>query len=107
MAYPTLPTTDSSRKEPIDSRILVRATNGSMKARLLHPTEKSRFTLVHFLTSSERDTLETHYSSNSTASFDYTWLGTEGGTSTVIYAERPRYEQFGLYYAGYVTLEEV
>lgn len=94
-AYPTLPTETTSQKRPVDSRVLVRATNGTLKARQLHPSEKSSFDLRHRLTSSQYSTLTGHYGTDAFASFSYTWPGSGGGTYTVMYAERPEAREFG------------
>lgn len=105
-AYPTLPTNLESVAEPIDGRILVRATNGSLKIRQMHASEKLRFVLKHDLSASQKSALDTHYTNNKSASFAYTWPG--GSSYTVMYAARPSYTVFPSGYAvASVVLEEV
>ena len=105
-AYPTLPTNLESAAEPIDSRILVRATNGALKMRQMHSSEKLRFVLKHDLSSAQKSSLDSHYTNNKSASFAYTWPG--GSSYTVMYAARPSYTVFPSGYAvASVVLEEV
>ena len=103
--YPTLPTRDESEAEPIESRLLVRATNGALKVRSLHPSEKHRFALVHDLSDAQRTTLESHYSGDKTSSFAFSHKGT---SYTVVYAARPSYRRYASGYSvATVRLEEV
>ena len=107
-AYPTLTTIKESTVKPVDSRVVVRATNGAVKVRVMHPTEKVEIDLIHVLDSSGKDDLDTHYAANSDSSFSYTWRGQEGGTYTVVYMKRPEYrEQDGQWFQARVRLAEV
>lgn len=107
-AYPTLAVQDSSGGvEPIDSRTLVRATNGALKVRRLHGTEKVRISIEHWLSSADKTTLDAHYDANLDASFSYTWPGSGSPTYTVVYAAKPRYEEMpGGWFRAFVLLEE-
>lgn len=106
-AYPTLPTQVGSAIEPVESRVNVRASNGALKARLLHDTERATIRLEHWISAAQKASLESHYSGDKSNSFSYTWPGTGGGTYTVIYAERPAYEeQPGGWFKARVTLAE-
>lgn len=107
MTYPTLPTEVSSERTPVNSRSIVRATNGSLKVRSLHPSEKYSFMLEHKLTVAQYGTLTTHYGSNTYGTFSYVWPGTAGGTHTVMYAARPDGQERGGWIHARVRLEEV
>lgn len=106
-AYPTLPTMIGSLPEPVESRVLARATNGAVKVRRLHPTEKVTLNLKHEISAADKATLDAHYSAHVDSSFSYTWPGTGGGTYTVVYGARPIHEeQPGGWFLTKVVLEE-
>lgn len=107
MTYPTLPTEVYSDRTPLESRSIVRATNGALKIRALHTSEKYTFTLQHKLTVAQYGTLTDHYGSNTYGTFSYVWPGTAGGTHTVMYGARPDGQQRGGWIMATVRLEEV
>lgn len=88
MAYPTLPTLDSSEPDQDDGIETSRATNGRLRKRRLFPAAKMSFTLKHWLTAAELATLMAHWEANQDLAFAYTWPE-DGIERSCTYAKKP------------------
>lgn len=87
-AYPTLTTLRTStqdRDAGIDS---ARATNGTLRVRVLYPTEKIEFQLVHWCSTAQKDALEAFYQANKFGNVTYTDPA-DGSVHTVRFAAAP------------------
>ena len=104
-AYPFTTFSAGSVAEQDDGRVLVRATNGALKSRILYSSDKKKFTLNHRIKSADKTTLDSFYGTNKAI----TWtLAFDGGTSTCIFARPPQYRpQPGSIYLVTVNAEEV
>jgi hypothetical protein len=106
-AYPTL-STQRSGPGPArsDGQEAVRATNGGLKVRRLYSATKSDFVLDHWLTSAEKTTLDTFYSTN--RDLDVTYTSPEDGAAyTVRFVAPPQYIRMPGWYQARVRLMEV
>lgn len=86
-AYPFTTFHRDSTTEDLDGRIVVRASNGSVKVRVPYSADKRQYVLVHRLKSSEWSTLNTFYGSNKGTSFT---LAFDGGTTTCVFVRPPQ-----------------
>lgn len=104
-AYPFTTFSEGSVAEADDGRVTVRATNGALKTRILYSSDKKRFTLEHRLGSTDKTTLANFYGTNSAL----TWtLVFDGGTSTCVFTQPPKYTpKPGSIYLVTVQAEEV
>lgn len=105
-AYPTLPHRDSSRIGVISGHEPVRATNGTLKVRRLQSGDKATFSLDHDLTSAQKTTLDSFYSTNKDLDVTYTWPGT-GASYTVRFVAAPQHIWQPWGFQMHVRLEEV
>lgn len=106
--YPTLPITINSRITKLDGRIIQRASNGALKTRKLFSSDKLEFALEHELTSAQKASLDSHYSTDGLNSFPYTWPGLGTPTYTVRYLGAPQYQEMpGGWYRASVKLGEI
>ena len=104
-AYPFTTFSEGSIAEPKDGRELVRATNGTLKTRVLYAGDKKDFTLQHRLKSTDATTLTNFYGTNRTASWTLVF---DGGTSTCVFSAPPKFEPLpGSIYNVTVTASEV
>lgn len=105
--YPSYPVLDTSSVSRVDGYVPVRASNGTLKVRKMMAGEKREFTVEHFLTRSERDTLETFFQNNKTADVTLYWPG-EAGSFTVRFVAAPAYYATqGAWYRVQVKLAQV
>ncbi len=106
-SYPSLPITINSRFNKLDGRLALRASNGILKSRKLYPADKLEFALEHELTSAQKTSLDSHYSTDGLNSFPYTWPGVGTPTYTVRYLGAPQYQEMpGGWYKASVKLGE-
>lgn len=61
--------------EKMDDVVIDRAIDGSGYARAFYTAPKDRFTLIHILSETERDSLLSFYASHRTVVVDLTWQG--------------------------------
>lgn len=94
MAYPSLPQLLGSTAKQIDERVTERASNGTLRARMLASGRKQQFELRHVLDATDRAILDAHYDANRAAEFDLDW-SLDGATYTVVYAAPPQYKAIG------------
>lgn len=107
MSYPSLPIMrDGSRAERRGGLDPQRASNGALKVRRLYSADKTDFTLVHWLSDTQRATLETCWTSFRTGTVTLTWPET-GATFTCRFAEAPQYEWRVGFWVATVKLLEV
>ena len=66
-----------------------RATNGALKMRRLFTAEKMDFTIDYWLTTAQKNALESFYSTNKDASNTIVWAE-DGVTYTVLFAAPPQ-----------------
>jgi len=88
--YPSLPVYRSSATERASGHMAERATNGALKVRRLYSSEKTDFTLDHWLTSAEKASLESFYQSNRDLDVSLVWAE-DGATYTVRFVAAPQY----------------
>jgi hypothetical protein len=106
-AYPSF---NVQRSSPGPSRSdghdVVRATNGVLKMRRLYSATKSDFTIDHWLTSAEKTTLDSFYTTN--RDLDVTYTSPEDSVAyTVRFAAPPQYVRMPGWYQARVRLVEV
>ena len=106
-AYPTF---NHQRSGPgparSDGQEAVRATNGGLKVRRLYSATKSDFTIDHWLTSAEKTTLDSFYTTN--RDLDVTYTSPEDSTAyTVRFVAPPQYIRMPGWYQARVRLMEV
>lgn len=90
-AYPSFSQLLASNEEGVDDLTLDRAVNGSVKARAFYTSRKRRFNLRHYLSSSERATLQTFYDTNRLLTVTLTWVA-DGQAYTCLFAGPPRWD---------------
>lgn len=90
-AYPSFTQLLGSTEEGVDDVTLDRAVDGSVKARGFYTARKRRFKLRHFLTSSERATLQTFYDTNRLLTVTLTWVP-DGQTYTCLFQGPPSWD---------------
>ena len=87
-AYPFSTFSEGSVAAADDGRETVRASNGSLKVRVMYASDKKTFTLNHKFKSADKTTLDNFYGTNRAI----TWtLAFDGGTSTCVFAGPPQY----------------
>jgi hypothetical protein len=106
MSYPSLPLTRNSTAERAGGFEPVRATNGLLKVRRLYSTEKTIFRLEHILNDTQKNTLETAYTTNRTLNLTFTWP-LDGVSYTVRFADAPQYRKQGPIWFANVTIMQV
>jgi hypothetical protein len=104
-AYPFTTFSEGSIAEPQDGRLLVRASNGALKTRVMFSGDKKAYTLLHWFGTGSKSTLDSFYGTNRLLSWTLVF---DGGTSTCVFAAPPKYEPLpGSLYNVTVTAEEV
>ena len=92
-AYPSYYWQRAGTKTDIEAGINpVRASNGTLKVRRLYSADKRDWLITHWLTSAERTTFDTFYTTNRNLTVDLTPPDT-GGTYSARFAAAPQYEQ--------------
>ena len=89
-AYPTLAHDVSSSREPRGGIRVDTAEDGTPRARTLYSATVYDVNILHrALTSTDRDSVNSHYAANKNASFAYTWP--DGSVAmTAVYSEAPK-----------------
>ena len=107
MSYPSLPIMrEGSSAEGRGGIDPARATNGVLKVRRLYSADKTDFTLVHWLSDSQKAQLDTCWSNFRNANVTLTWP--EDGVSYVCrFAEKPQYVKRPGFWVATVRLLEV
>jgi len=106
-AYPNFPMQRDGTVWQRDAGIVpTRATNGVLKVRRSYSADKRSFLATHWLNSTDKAALETHYSTHRTANFSMFWPH-DGGTYTVVYAGAPQYELRDGFVVATVQLLEI
>lgn len=90
-AYPSFGQLLASTEEGVDDVTLDRAVDGSVKARGFYTARKRRFRLRHFVTSSERATLQTFYDTNRLLTVTLTWVP-DGQAYTCLFQGPPSWD---------------
>lgn len=107
MTYPTnLPIMDASKAERLGGFEPRRASNGVLKVRRLFSAEKINFSIEHWLTTAQKDSLEAIYQANKTLNVSLTWPE-DGLVYTVRFAAAPQYRREPGYWVANVLLMEV
>lgn len=107
MSYPSLPIIrEGSRAERRGGLDPVRASNGVLKVRRLYSADKTDFTLVHWLSDSQRATLEACWQANRTGNVTLTWPE-DGAAYLCRFADSPLYERRPGWWVATVRLLEV
>lgn len=106
-AYPTYGQTVQSRESVLNDVSTERASNGDLRGRALWSATKRRFAVNHVLTSADKATYHTFYTTNAALAVDFTWQGNSTTYSCAFIGE-PSYTPLGGGYWGVaVTLEQV
>jgi len=105
-AFPNLPFDADTAEELLDDLKLDRASNGAARGRALYATPKLRLAAAfRALTTSQRNTIDTHYINHRDTGFPLAW---RGQTLTVAYASPPRWSRIGgVLWNLNLTFEEV
>lgn len=89
MAYPVLRTSYGATRTPTTGRQTERASNGSVRGRVLYPATKAVFKITHdSLNAADYAAFKAHYAANLAASFAYVYP-MDGLTYTCIYGGDP------------------
>lgn len=105
--YPTLPWMQAGTVIEREGGITpVRATNGLLKVRRLYTAEKRRWKAEHWLSDSQRTTLEAFYVANRVLNVDLV-SPDDSQTYSVRFAAAPVYQWTPGYWIARVSLEEV
>lgn len=93
MSYPNLPLLDQSRRTVDDGLEPSRASNGRLRLRRLYVADLSTFDLVHWLTPTQKATLDAAYAAYKNANVSLYWPE-DGQTYTCrwVSAPKPRFE---------------
>ena len=94
MAYPSFTQQKGSKKVPMTAMVVDQAQNLTLRKRVLSSAEVYSFTIHHILTSTDRDTLMSHYWANLDTTFSFTWSG-DSTAYTVAYIQPPTEEFIG------------
>lgn len=107
MPYPSFAQLVGSDLKHLSDRVVTRDAGGTARASSFYDAVKRRFTVRHMLSTADVATLESFYSSNQTASFDFTW-SLNGTTYTCIFGEGGiRVSPGAVYHDVVVDLEQV
>lgn len=79
--YPSLAPIDGSAVTWVDDLVADRAADGTVKVRAFYSGRKAAFSLKHYLTLAQVDTLLTFYDTNRLLAFDFTWPGSASPVS--------------------------
>jgi hypothetical protein len=105
--YPVLPIMrPGSVMARAGGQMPVRATNGMLRVRRMFFSERSDFTLVHWLSAAQRSTLETFYQANKDLDVDFLWPG-DGATYVVRFGAPPQYAPRSDWFEARVQLLQV
>ena len=106
-AYPTFPMQRDGTAWQREAGIVpTRATNGVLKVRRIYSADKRSFVATHWLSDTDKATLEAHYSAHRAVSFSMAWPH-DGASYTVVYAGAPQYELRDGFVVATVPLLEV
>lgn len=93
-AFPTVTHTRNSARTPIPGIVADRGEDGLLRTRSMHQTTTWRFDLELLVYSSDRAGIYSHFASEGTDAFSYTWP--DGSVAhTVRYVQEPYDQQQG------------
>lgn len=105
-AYPTLPTLRDSYIDQDGGIDPERATNGTLRVRVMFPADKRQFNVAHILTATQKANLDAFYAANKLLDVDYRWPP-DGVVYVVRFAAPPQYRHVGRSFEARVRLLEV
>ena len=106
--YPTLPTSYGSDPVPVrESRLADRSDDGTLRVRSFG-ADKHTVSIEHpWLTTAQKSTLDTFYSTNRLLEFTYT-SPTDASVKTCVFLDAPKYKrEYGDYWTARVEVGEV
>lgn len=105
--YPSLDQLPTSNATTASGIRVDRAVSGKARAQNFYAADVHTFIVRHLVDSTDKGTLDTHYSGDKDNEFSFTW-GADSGSFTVIYNGAPQYTPIKAnLYKVVVKLEEV
>jgi len=92
--YPSFTQKIGSKAEPKSGIQIDIASNGDVRGQILHSADRKIFYVEHFLSASEKSTLDTFYSTNKALEISFTWAG-DSQSYNCIFMDAPRYVPCG------------
>lgn len=86
--YPSFGQDISSTETLLDDIQVDRASNGLVRLRGFYDTPSKEYSVVHTLTTTDKNTIETFYNTNRNISFGFTWV-LDNSTHTCMFSAAP------------------
>jgi hypothetical protein len=92
--YPTFGQDISSTETLLDDIQVDRASNGRIRLRGFYASSVKEYSVVHTLTTTNKDILETFYNTNRNTSFTFTWVP-DNSSHTCMFSGAPTFTIIG------------
>lgn len=92
--YPSFAQWIGSAATPMSGIRADRASNGDIRAQILHSADRKIFKVLHRLTTSEKGTLDTFYTTNKALELTFVWKG-DDVSYNCIFLDAPQYTPRG------------